>query len=187
MSCSGGPVGSARFDPCGCDPEKVFEYADRGGSPEGLGSEQEKEMKAHLASCSACRELYDRELDLNACLGSLDFSEIRSMPNSVYQGVAMALPTRPVRVRILWGLLASALLVLASLSLKLNGTEPVILAMSTLGVCWGLVVGSAKVAHSFFAAAGPTILLVLALGALADLLIALVVLSVSRSRRTRAA
>jgi hypothetical protein len=187
MSCSEGPVGSGRFDPCGCDPEKVFEYADKGDSPEGLDSEQEKDMREHLASCSECRELYERELDLNAFLSCLVFSEMRSTGNSVYQGVAMALPIRSARVRILWGLLASTLLAVAFVSLKFNGTEPVTLAMSTLGACWGLIVGLAKVSHSVFAVAGPTLLLMLALGALADLLIALVVLSVSRNRQAREA
>jgi hypothetical protein len=99
----------------------------------------------------------------------------------------MALPTRSLRARLLWGLLASALLVVAFVSLEFNGTKPVVLAMSTLGTCWDFVAGSVGVAHAVFATAGPTIILVLALGALADLLIALLVLSVSRHRRAREA
>ncbi len=173
------PEGPEGFGPC--DPEKVFELADG-----GLGPEQQRKVKGHLASCQGCRELYERELDLNACLNSLDFSEI-CCSGSVCRGVAMALPTRSARMRILWGLLACALLVVALVSLKFNGTEPVILAMSTLSVCWGFVAGMAKVAHSVFAAAAPTILLALALGALADVFIALVILLVSRNRRAREA
>jgi len=165
---------------CGCDPEKVFELAD--GS---LDSGQEREVRGHLASCPGCLELYERELDLNAFLSSLDFSRMRS--RSVCQGVAMALPTRPVSARILWGLLASALLVAALVSLELHGTEPVILTMSILGACWGLVAGSADVARTILAAAGTTILLALALGTLMDVLIALTVFSVSRGRRAREA
>ncbi len=163
-----------------CNPEKIFELAD--GS---LETGQEPQVRGHLASCPGCRELYERELDLNAFLNSLDFSRV--CPRSVCQGVAMALPTRPAKVRILWGLLASALLAAALVSLELNGTEPVILAMSILGACWGLVVGSADVARAIFAAAGTTILLALALGALTDVLIALAVVSVSRGRRAREA
>lgn len=178
MSRSGGAEG---FDPLGCDPEKVFELADG-----GLGPEQRREIKAHLASCQGCRELYERELGLNACLNSLELSGMR-FSGSVCQAVAMALPTRSARVRLLWGLLAAALLVMALASLRFNGTEPVILAMSTLGTCWGFLAGAAKVARSIFAAAGPTILLVLAVGALADVFIALVLLSVSRNRRAREA
>ena len=178
MSHSGGSEG---FDPCGCDPEKVFELADG-----ELGPEQKQKIKIHLASCQGCRELYERELYLNASLSSLDFSGI-CCSGSVCRGVAMALPTRSARMRLLWGLLAGALLVAALLSLKFNGTEPVILAMSTLSVCWGFVAGMTKVTHAVFATAGLTILLVLALGALVDVFIALVVLFVSRNRRAREA
>jgi len=175
MSFSEVPEG---FNPPGCDPEKVFELADG-----GLDPEQEQEIKSHLALCQGCRELYERELGLNAFLRSLDFSGTHSW--SVCQGVAMALPTRCAKMRILWGLLASVLLVVALASLKFNGTEPVILAMSTVGASWGFVAGAAKVAHSIIAVAGSVILLALAVGALADVFIALVILSVSRNRRTR--
>jgi hypothetical protein len=180
MSSSGGTNASG---PCrgACDPTKVFELAE--GS---LETGQEREVREHLASCAGCQELYERELDLSAYLSSLDFSSVCSS-RSVCQWVAMALPTRPVKVRVLWGLLASALLVAALVSLELNGTEPVILAMSVLGTCWGLVAGSADVARAVFAAAGTTILLALALGALTDILIALAVVSVSRGRRAREA
>jgi len=175
MSFSEVPEG---FNPPGCDPEKVFELADG-----GLDPEQEQEIKSHLASCQGCRELYERELGLNAFLRSLDFSGTHSW--SVCQGVAMALPTRCAKMRLLWGLLASILLVVAFASLKFNGIEPVILAMSALGGCWGFVTGAAKITHSVFAAAGPIIILALAVGALADVLIALVILFVSRNRRAR--
>src|SRR5215207_9633906 len=100
MSCSGGPVGSGRFDPCGCDPEKVFEYADKGDSPEGLGSEQEKEMREHLASCSECRELYERELDLNAFLSFLVFRGFRPRGTPVNRGGGGASQTGPGGARI---------------------------------------------------------------------------------------
>jgi hypothetical protein len=180
MSAGGGTNASG---PCrgACDPEKVFELAE--GS---LETSQEREVRGHLASCVRCQELYERELHLSADLNSLDLSEACSV-RSVCQGVAMALPTRHTKVRILWGLLASALLVAALVSLELNGTEPVSLAMTVLGNCWGLIAGSAHVARAVFAAAGTTILLALALGALTDLIIALVVVSVSRGRRAREA
>ncbi len=186
MSHPGGPPGpgGTGSDPCGCDLEKVFELADRVGGPEGLDHEQERKIREHFVSCAGCRELYEREIELNACLDSLEFSGMHSC-RSVCRGVAMALPTRSARARVLWGLLAVALLVAALVSLERNGTEPVILVMSTLGVCWGFVLGSTDVARAVFAAAGPTILLALALGALADILIALVLFSLSRGRRTR--
>ena len=175
--------GTNASGPCrgACDPEKVFELAEG-----NLETDQEREVREHLASCAGCQERYERELDLNAYLSSLDVSRLCSS-RSVCQGVAMALPTRPAKVRILWGLLASALLVAALVSLELTGTEPVTLAMSALGTCWGLVAGSAHVARAVFAAAGTTILLALALGALTDVLIALAIVSVSRGRRAREA
>lgn len=166
--------------PCSCDHQKVFELAD--GS---LSHEQEEGTRKHVVSCTGCRELYERELSLNACLKSLDFPEEYS--RSVCRGVVMALPTRPVRARVLWGLLASALLVAALVTLELNGAEPVMLTMSVLGAGWGFVSGSADVARAVFAAAGSTILLMLALGAVLDVLIALAVVAVSRGRRVREA
>ena len=185
MSRSEGPLGPGRFDPCDCDPEKVFELVDGGSGPDGPGPEQERKMQEHLASCSRCRELYERELDLNAFLGSLDFSGLCS--RSVSQGVAMALPTRSAGARILWGLVAGALLIMAFVSLEFNGTEAVTLAMSALSTCWGFVVGTAGAARAVFAAAGPVVLFVLVLGALADVFIALVVVSLSRKRRAQEA
>ena len=178
MSASGET--NTPFD-CGCDPEKVFELADG-----GLSVDQEREVREHLASCPGCRELYERERDLSACLGSLDFS--RMPRRSVCQSVAMALPTRSLRARVLWGLLAGALLVAALVSLELHGREPVILAMSILSACWGLIVGSTELTRAVFSAAGTTILLALALGTLADVLIALTVVFIrNRGRRVREA
>lgn len=163
-----------------CDPEKVFDLAE--GS---LEPEQSRETRKHLVSCSGCRELYERELELNACLSSLDFSGIRS--RSVCQNVAMALPTRPREVRFLWGVLAAALFVAALVTLEFNGVEPVLFAMSILGVLWGWISGSADVARAVFVATDSTILPLLALGALLDALIALTVVAVSRGRRAREA
>ncbi len=178
MSRSGEPAHPGEFAPC--NPEKVFEFADRGS--EGFDPEQKQKMQEHLACCTECRELYERELNLNAFLASLDLAEVCAC-RSISQHVVMALPTRSTWVRVLWGLLACALLVMVFVSLKANGTEPIILATSTLGACWGFIAGLAKVARSVFATAGPILLLVLALGALVDLLIALTVLSVSRRSR----
>ena len=60
--------------PLPCDPESVFELAD--GS---LGPEREREIRAHLSVCGGCRTLYERELRLNASLGSLEFEETNSV------------------------------------------------------------------------------------------------------------
>ncbi len=170
--------GDSGFDPC--DHERVFELAD--GELEG---EAARKVRSHLERCPGCHELYEREVDLNSYLCSLDFPGARSC--SVHRGVAMALPTRSPVSRLLWAVLAAALLLLAFVYLELNGTQPVILAASMLAASWGFVSGSADVVRVVFAAAGPTVLLVLGFGALADLLIAMAFVAVSRGRRAREA
>jgi anti-sigma factor RsiW len=161
----------------GCDPEAIFELADG-----ELGPERELEVRVHLDRCRGCRALYESELSLNASLGSLEFEE----PPSVCRGVAMALPTRSVKVRLLWAGLAVALLLTASLALSLDGTNPVAFAVEALAVFWGFVGGGADVVRALLAAVGPALLAAFAVGAMIDLLIAAVYLSVSRRRAREA-
>ena len=168
MSRPGGPR---------CDPERVFELADG-----GLPAEAELEVRAHLGRCPACRELYEDELRLSACIGSLEVGEARS----VCREVAMALPTRLVGGRILWAGLALALLGAVSLALSLDGTNPPALALDSVVAFWGFVSGLAEVAEAFLVAAGPGLLVALSVGAILDLLIAGVVFSVSRRRAREA-
>lgn len=163
--------------PFRCDPEPIFELAD--GS---LGQERETEVRAHLRSCGACRTLYEKELRLNASLGSLAFEE----PRSVCRGVAMALPTRSLRARLLWAGLAVVLLLTTSTTLALSGTNLAFLFVEAMSVFWGFVAGFADVIQVVFATIGPVILVVLAVGALVDLVLAAVYLSIFR-RRTREA
>ena len=167
-------------NPYACDHELVFELADG-----GLSGETAAALREHLDRCPDCRELYEHELDLNAYLGSVQFPEPRSC--SVHRGVAMALPTRSLWARLLWAALAATLLALVLVYLELNGAEPLILASGVLAAGWGLILGSAGVAQTLLAAAGSTILIVLAVGSLADLLIALAFVSVHRRRRAREA
>ncbi len=168
------------FEPCRCDHEMVFHLADG-----GLEGEAAREVRNHLRRCTRCHDLYEREVRLNAYLGSLDFPASRSC--SVHRAVAMALPTRSAVSRLLWAVLAGTLLALAVVYLELNGTEPVMVVMSVLAACWGFVSGSADVVRAVLAAAGPTILLVLGFGALADLVIATAAYYVAASRRAREA
>ncbi len=158
-----------------CDPETIFELADG-----ALGPEREREIRAHLRGCPGCRDLYEEELNLNAFLGALEFAEPPSQ--SVCRGVAMALPTRPLKVRFLWAALALALLLAASLALSLDGTNPAVFAVNALDVFWGLVSGFADVISAVFVATGTVILGALAVGALLDLLIAATVLLLTRRR-----
>lgn len=160
-----------------CDPEPIFELAD--GS---LAPEQEREVRAHLSGCRDCLALYEKELRLNASLGSLEFEETRS----VCPGVAMALPTRSVKARLLWAVLAFSLLLTTSVTLILYGTNVVVVVVDALNVFWGLVAGFADVLQVVFAAIGPALLVALAIGALVDLVIAAVYLSVARRRAREA-
>jgi predicted anti-sigma-YlaC factor YlaD len=160
-----------------CDPEEIFELA------EGvLGPEREREVRVHVGRCRGCRALYESALNLNASLGSLEFEEHRS----VCRVVAMALPTRSVKVRLLWAGLAVALLGIASLALSLDGTYPAVFAVDALIMLWGFVSGSADVVRVLLAAVGPALLVAVAVGALLDLIIAAAYLSVSRRRAREA-
>ena len=160
-----------------CDPEPIFELAD--GS---LVPEREREVRAHLRDCGGCRDLYERELRLNASLGSLDFEQ----PRSVCQGVAMALPTRSLRARLLWSGLAVVLLLTTSVTMMLGGINFAALFLEAISVFWGFVAGLADVIQVVFAAVGPALLVALAMGAFVDLVMVAVYLSVSRRRAREA-
>ena len=159
--------------PCNCDPEMIFELAD--GT---LSQDRKYEAQEHLRACPECQEIYQREVDLNAYLECLEPSEARS--RSVCRGVAMALPTRPFRARVLWGVLALALMLTALLALNFSGTNPVTSATSVVDVLWSLVSGLADLIVTVFVMAGPIILIALLLGAIADVVIAAAVFSAAR-------
>ena len=163
--------------PLRCDPEAVFELAD--GS---LVPEREREIRAHLRDCRGCRTLYERELRLNASLGSLEFEE----PRSVCRGVAMALPTRSTKARILWAGLAVVLLLATSVAMMLYGANLAVLLIDAMNVFWGFVAGFADVIQVVFAAVGQALLVALAIGAFVDLVLAAVYLGVSRRRAREA-
>ena len=164
-------------DPCRCDPEVIFELADG-----ALGPGRRREIRAHLDDCPGCRELYEKELELNAYLHAMEFAQSRS----VCPGVAMALPTRPLKARLLWAALALALLLVASLALSLEGASPMVFAISALGVFWSLVSGFADVVQAVLVVAGPVLLVALAAGALLDLLLAAALLRTTRRRAREA-
>lgn len=162
-----------------CDPETIFELADG-----ALGVKRAREARTHLDECPPCREAYERELELNALLRSSELAESRS--RSVCPVVAMALPTRPLKARLLWTSLALVLLLVASLALSLDGTNPMVFAVNALGVFWGVVAGFADVASTTLAAAGPILLAALAVGALLDLCLAVALLWATRRRAREA-
>jgi hypothetical protein len=161
-----------------CDPEPIFELADGSISPE-----REREVRKHLRDCGDCLELYERELRLNASLGSLAFEEPR---RSVCRPVAMALPTRSLRARLLWAGLAVVLLLTTSTTMMVGGINPAALAVEALSVFWGFVLGLADVIQVVFAAVGPALLVAFAVGAFLDLAVVAAFLSVSRRRAREA-
>src|ERR687897_3880366 len=128
-------------DPRRCNPETVFELADG-----ALGEERAREARLHLDECPPCRGLYEKELEINALLRSTELADPRS--RSVCPMVAMALPPRPLKARILWASLALILLAVASLALSLDGTNPMVFAVNALGVFWGVVSGFTELART---------------------------------------
>ena len=156
-----------------CDPEAIFELADG-----ALGPERVREIRNHLNDCPGCRELYEQELELNAYLRSMEFAQ----PRSVCPQVAMALPTRPLKARLLWAVLALVLLLVASLALSLDGTSPMVFAVGALGTFWSLVSGFADAVQAVLVVAGPVLLVALIAGALLDLFIAAALLWTTRRR-----
>ncbi len=164
---------------CGCDPEVVFELADR-----ALGPGREREVRRHLGACPGCRGLYEREMRLNERLGSLEFHEAGA--RSVRESVAMALPTRPVKARLVWALLAAGLLATALFALVSQGSNPVAFVMDAVETFQGASMILTDVLGTALATAGSMLLVALAVGAVLDLLLAAVLFSVVR-RRTREA
>jgi predicted anti-sigma-YlaC factor YlaD len=159
--------------PRGCNPEVVFELADG-----ALGANRSREARAHLDHCPGCRELYERELELNALLRSAELADPRS--RSVCPVVAMALPTRPLKARLLWASVALILLVAASLALSLEGTNPMVFAVNALDAFWGVVAGLTDVVQTMLGAAAPILLAALAVGTLLDLCLAAALLWTTR-------
>lgn len=166
-----------------CEPEVIFELAE--GS---LEPEREQEVRRHLARCPGCRELYEKELDLSCFLETLKPPDAgRPAGCEVSRRVAMALPTRSARARLLWAALAGALAATAFFLLSLhNGRASGLLAELT-GTGWGVVSGLEEAVLVVLDVSGPAILALLLAGAVVDLLIAATVLLVRRSRRPRRA
>lgn len=162
-----------------CDPEVVFELADG-----ALGADRSREARAHLDDCPGCREIYERELELNALLRSAELADPRS--RSVCPVVAIALPTRPLKARLLWASVALILLVVASLALSLDGTNPMVFAVNALDAFWGVVAGLTDVVQTMLTAAAPILLAALVVGALLDLCLAAALLWMTRRRAREA-
>lgn len=164
--------------PC-CDSEIVFDLAEGALTPA-----REREARAHLAACPACRAAYEREVSLSARLRGPELRET-GCP-SVCREVAMALPTRSRGARLLWAALAAALLAFGLGVWAASEASPALALMGVLGTLWGFVSGGAEAARTLAALAGPVLLAALAVGAALDLAIAAAVYSLSRRRAREA-
>lgn len=163
---------------CNRDPEMIFELAER-----SLDAGRARELNLHLDDCPDCRALYEREVRINERLGSLKFSGANQ--RSVCESVAMALPTRPVKARLLWAILASGLLGIALFALGAQGAGTAAFVMNAVEAFQGTSMMLTDLLGTALAAAGSIALAALALGAVLDLLLVGILFSVSR-RRTSA-
>ena len=164
---------------CNCDPEMIFELAER-----SLDAGRARELNLHIAACPGCRKLYEREVRINERLGSLKFSEANQ--RSVCESVAMALPTRPVKARLLWAVLAVGLLAIALFALGSQGAGTAAFVMNAVEAFQGTSMMLTDLLGTTLAAAGSIVLIALAVGAVLDLFLVGILFSVSR-RRTREA
>lgn len=156
----------------------IFELAER-----SLDAGRARELNLHLEECPGCRDLYEREVKINERLVSLKFSEANQ--RSVCESVAMALPTRPVKARLLWAVLAVGLLGIALFALGAQGAGPATFVMDSVEAFQGMSMMLTDLLGTTLAAAGSILLVALALGAVLDLLLVGILFSVSR-RRTSA-
>ncbi|MGI8540085.1 MAG: anti-sigma factor family protein [Rubrobacteraceae bacterium] len=159
-----------------CDSEAIFEFVDG-----ALGPKRKKEVASHLEGCPGCRGRYEREKALSKSLCSVGDGSFEAPP-SVCREVAMALPTRSVKVRFLWAALALGILLSAGAALSLDGMSPFIMASGPLEMFWGVSSGFADVAAMMLSFAGPIIAVALVVGAMFDILVAGVVFSALRRR-----
>jgi predicted anti-sigma-YlaC factor YlaD len=157
-----------------CDPEVVFELADG-----ALAPNRKREVFTHLEECPGCRAHYEREKGLSESLCSMGDGGFEAPP-SVRREVAMALPTRSVKMRFMWAVLALGIFLSAGLALSLDGNTPLAMASGSLEIFWGIGSGVADVAAMLISFAGPTIVVALVVGAILDVLVAGFVFSAMR-------
>lgn len=171
-----------------CGPEEIFEFCE--GTLEPVHA---REMRNHLRSCSRCRRLYEQEMSLSEALSSPEIREGEWPGESggtqagVSHRVAMALPTRSVAAKIMWGTGAAALLVMALISLSLHAVQPFTFITHFMGVCWGFISGISDAAGIILTVSGSTILIALLVGAFMDVLIAATLVAAARWRWLRGA
>ena len=181
---SGEPVVKPRC----CGPEEIFEFCE--GT---LSLARGREVRDHLKRCSRCRSLYEQEMSLSEALSSPEAREGEWPGESggaqagVSHRVAMALPTRSVAAKAMWGGGAAMLLGMALISLSLHSVQPYTFITHFMGVCWGLISGISDAAGIVLTVSGSTILIALLVGAFVDVLIAATLVAAARWRWLRGA
>lgn len=160
-----------------CEPETLFEFVDG-----ALGPRQRREVMDHISECPGCRRHCERELVLTEHLASEGYG---FEAPSVCREVVMALPTRSVKMRFMWAILAAGFLLSAGLALSLDGNSPLVMAFGPLEMLWSSASGFADVATMFASLTGTIIVAALIAGAVFDLLIAGVVFSALRRRTSQ--
>lgn len=169
-------MSSGREERACCDPEAVFELVDGAMAPA-----RRRELFSHLESCPGCRDYYEREKTLSDDLSSMRDAGFEAPP-SVCREVAMALPTRSVKMRFMWAVLALGILLSAVFALSLDGRSPFVMVTGIVDVLWSVASGFADVAAMMLGLAGPVIVVALVVGAVLDILVAGVVFSAMRRR-----
>ena len=162
---------------CDCSREELFELSE--GMLEG---ERARQLRSHLRECSQCKEEYLRELRLNGSLSSSLRSSTSSGSGGLLRSVAMSLPTRSRRGRMLWGAAGALLLVAALGALVAQGTFVVEPFMAATGTCHAFVMESADVAKLVLSVSGSLALPLLAAVVAINVLLAGVAYTVLRNR-----
>lgn len=171
-----------------CEQEEIFEFCE--GTLQPVHA---RRVRDHLKQCANCRSLYEQEASLSAALShpEADRGETSNPKRTsharpmVSHRVAMALPTRSVIAKVVWGGGAAALLVMALISLSLHSVQPFTFITHFMGICWGLASGISDAADILMAVSGQTILVALVVGALVDALIVATLLVAARWRWPR--
>lgn len=168
-----------------CDPEEIFELVEGTLEPE-----ERRLIRAHLETCTNCRDRYEREVSLNAglCSGTPGNPQAGGATNciaSVSREVALRIPTRSRLARLMWGMLAIGILITTTLALGFGGDNPIFMATGGTQTVLDYVSAVSDVSALLLALIAPFVLIALAVGFLVDLVIAGIVFSALRRRAVR--
>lgn len=162
---------------CNYDEQELFEMVEG-----ALESGREHELSAHLEKCPECYETYRRECGLSDSLRSSLDGASSCRGKRFLRSVAMALPTRSRRFRMLWGIGGAFLLLAAVLALQAREVSPFVSFMQLTEAFNAFVMNFADTMEIMISAAGYVLLPVLGAVILANAVIAVLTLSMLRRR-----